>query len=333
MKEAIKTVDLTRVYVEKKRFGRGIKRRVVALDSVNLEVREGELFGLLGPNGAGKTTLIKILTTLLYPTSGKAFVDGFDVVKNPLQVRMRINLVAGGEETGYGILTVRETLWMFSQFYGLPNRVAKERIEWLLKEVGLEKEANRKISTLSTGMRQRMNFARGFLSDPKVIFLDEPTLGLDVESSRHLRRFIYHWIRERPHKTVLLTTHNMQEAEELCDRIAIIHNGKILACETPQNLKAMLKGGPRFKLIVDSKDGKSPKLENDAIRKWNWTPRPDLGIGELFIHLKSEEAIPWILEKLVKSGHKVRSLEKLEPSLEEVFVSIVGKTIEEADER
>lgn len=332
MQEAVRTEELTRIYLERKRFRRGIKRRTVALERVNLSVREGELFGLLGPNGAGKTTLIKILTTLLYPTSGRAFVDGIDVVKDPLSVRMRINMVSGGEESGYGILTVREALWMFSQFYGIPGKVAKERIDWLLEEVGLAEEANRKISSLSTGMRQKMNFARGFLSDPKVVFLDEPTLGLDVQAARALRKFIHTWVREREGKTVLLTTHQMMEAEELCDRIAIIHNGKILACDTPENLKSTIEGGSRFRLILDYKDGKMPQLEHRLLKKWDWTPRKDLGISELFLQLQSESEIPSILEKLVKAGYKVRSLRKLEPSLEEVFVAIVGKSIEEADE-
>lgn len=330
MQETVRTENLTRIYLEKRRFGRGVKRKTTALNQVNLRVREGELFGLLGPNGAGKTTLIKILTTLLYPTSGRAFVDGFDVVKDAQSVRMRINMVSGGEESGYGILTVRETLWMFSQFYGISGRVAKERIKRLLEEVGLKEEANRKISTLSTGMRQKMNFVRGFLSDPKVVFLDEPALGLDVQASRVIRNFISQWVRERPGKTVLLTTHYMQEAEELCDRVAIIHKGEILACDTPRNLKAQLKGGYRFTIILDYRDGKPPELDSGAIIDWDWTPRKDIGISELFLHLKSEEVIPMILEKLVKTGLRVRSLKKSEPSLEEVFISYVGKTIEEA---
>jgi len=330
MKEAIRTENLTRVYLEKKRFGRGIKRKTVALDNVNISVREGELFGLLGPNGAGKTTLIKILTTLLYPTSGRAYVDGFDVVKDAQMVRMRINMVSGGEESGYGILTVRETLWMFSQFYGLPGKVAKERIDWLLEEVGLKEDANRKISTLSTGMRQKMNFARGFLSDPKVIFLDEPTLGLDVQAARTMRNFIMRWIRERQEKTVLLTTHYMQEAEELCDRVAIIHEGRILACDTPENLKAKLRGGYRFKIFLDYREKEPPRIDSGAIIDWKWTLRKELGVSELDLRLRSEEVIPSILEKLVKTGFKVRSLKKSEPTLEEVFVAYVGKTIEEA---
>src|SRR5690606_4401160 len=192
-----------------------------ALRDANLEVRAGELFGLLGPNGAGKTTLIKILSTLLLPTSGQARVAGFDVVREGDKVRRAINMVSGGEHSGYGILTVRESLWLFSQFHGLPNKVALQRIDELLEVVGMTEHAHTRVNKLSTGMRQKMNFARGFLNDPKVLFLDEPTLGLDVETSRILRDYVKRWLREKPGRTILLTTHYMAEADELCDRLAI----------------------------------------------------------------------------------------------------------------
>src|SRR5438477_6344125 len=238
---AIKTENLTRVYKikpDKKSKEKGEqKKTLVALDGVDLEVYEGELFGLLGPNGAGKTTLIKILTTLLAPTSGVCYVDGLDVVKQAGEVRHRINMVSGGETSGYGILTVRENLWMFSQFYGVTWRDANARITEMLKIVELEDKAGTRISALSTGQRQRINFCRGFITDPKGIFLDEPTLGLDVNAARIVRDFTRDWMQRHPDRTVLLTTHYMAEADELCDRIAIIDHGKVLACDTPANLK------------------------------------------------------------------------------------------------
>lgn len=247
---SVEVENLTRLYRQKKkRFRTGLfskkekvksplpeGRETWALDGISLEVREGELFGLLGPNGAGKTTLIKILTTLLLPTSGRALVAGFDVTREAYHIRERISMVAGGENSGYGILNVQENLWMFSQFYGVPNRVARPRITELLGVVGLADDAKTKIHALSTGMRQKMNFARGFVSDPSIPFLDEPTLGLDVNASRDIRAFIKSWVR-KPGKTVVLTTHYMAEADELCDRVAIINRGKILACDTPANLK------------------------------------------------------------------------------------------------
>ncbi|MFN2303326.1 MAG: ABC transporter ATP-binding protein, partial [Anaerolineales bacterium] len=212
-----------------------------ALKDVTLQIQPGELFGLLGPNGAGKTTLIKILTTLLAPTSGQAWVSGFNVSKDPVQVRQRINMVSGGETSGYGLLTVRENLWMFSQFYGMPSKFANQRIKELLKVVGLSDRINTKSSDLSTGLRQKMNIVRGFMTDPEVLFLDEPTLGLDVGAARDVRRFIRTWIDENPSRAILLTTHYMVEADDLCDRVAIINQGKVLACDRPSRLKHRLQ--------------------------------------------------------------------------------------------
>jgi ABC-2 type transport system ATP-binding protein len=254
MELAIKTEKLTRIYKI-----RGSKKReakeLVALQDVNLEIPRGELFGLLGPNGAGKTTLIKVLTTLLAPTSGRAWVAGFDVATDPENVRPRINMVSGGESSGYGLLTVRENLWMFSQFYGIPSKIANQRIKTLLEIVGLADRINTKSSDLSTGLRQKMNIVRGFLTDPDVLFLDEPTLGLDVGASRDARNLIRQWMSTNPDRTMLLTTHYMVEADELCDRVAIINDGKVLACDTPTNLKHRLQKDALFRLEVSPLNG------------------------------------------------------------------------------
>ena len=174
---ALETKDLGRIYkIRGNKKERQERKELIALENVNLTVERGELFGLLGPNGAGKTTLIKILTTLLAPTSGWARVAEQDVSLTPNLVRPRINMVSGGESSGYGLLTVRENLWMFSQFYGMPSKEADKRIVELLTMVGLEDRMNTKSSDLSTGLRQKMNIVRGFLTDPEVLFLDEPTL-------------------------------------------------------------------------------------------------------------------------------------------------------------
>ena len=163
-------------------------REFTALDGGQLDVQPGELFGLLGPNGAGKTTLIKILTTLLAPIRGKAWVDGLDVVTQAHELRPRINMVSGGESSGYGILNVRENLWLFARIYGVPDTPSiKRRIDEMLDVVGLTDKANSRVSHLSTGQRQKMNFCRGFITDPKILFLDEPTLGLDVTSRPRIR--------------------------------------------------------------------------------------------------------------------------------------------------
>ncbi len=248
---AIETKDLGRIYkIRGSKKEKQIRKELVALEDVNLTVERGELFGLLGPNGAGKTTLIKVLTTLLAPTSGWARVATHDVIQNPQLVRPRINMVSGGESSGYGLLTVRENLWMFSQFYGMPSKEANQRIVDLLKMVGLEDRIHTKSSDLSTGLRQKMNIVRGFLTDPEVLFLDEPTLGLDVGAARDVRKLIRGWLDADKFRTLLLTTHYMVEAEELCDRVAIINKGRVLACDTPANLKHNLQRDAIFEIEI-----------------------------------------------------------------------------------
>ncbi len=241
---------------------RGIRRiyktkpnPVVALDGIDLEVAPGEFFGLLGPNGAGKTTLIKILTTLLLPSEGTARVFGFDVATQTKQLRRIMNMVAGGEQSGYGMLTVREQLWMFSQFYGLGVREGQQRVEELIEAVGLQEQREQRVGTLSTGQRQKMNFARGLLNDPWIFFLDEPTLGLDVAAARAVRELVVSWKAAVPGRTILLTTHYMAEAEELCERLAIVDHGRILAIGTPDELKRRVQSESIFRFELDRLDG------------------------------------------------------------------------------
>ena len=228
---------------------------VVALDGIDLTVEPGEFFGLLGPNGAGKTTLIKILTTLLLPSEGTARVFGFDVATQTKQLRRIMNMVAGGEQSGYGMLTVQEQLWMFSQFYGLGVREGKRRVDELIEAVGLEDQRHQRVGTLSTGQRQKMNFARGLLNDPWIFFLDEPTLGLDVSAARAVRELVLEWRAAVPGRTVLLTTHYMAEADEMCERIAIVDHGRILAIGSPGELKRRVQTESIIRLELDRLDG------------------------------------------------------------------------------
>ncbi len=309
-----------------------IRKELVALQDVNLEVRHGELFGLLGPNGAGKTTLIKIMTTLLAPTSGWARVAGFDVAKEPGKVRPRINMVSGGESSGYGLLTVRENLWMFSQFYGMPSKESYERIDALLKLVGLEDRAYTKSSDLSTGLRQKMNIVRGFMTDPNVLFLDEPTLGLDVGASRDVRRLIRDWLEQDKSRTLLLTTHYMVEADELCDRVAIINKGKVLACDTPSALKQRIQRDALFEITVASMNGLATSaLENlPGVRKV--TRREDGEFSVLEFKLQEEAALSGVINQLTSANVKVVKFDKHAPTLEDVFVELVGRSIDEVEE-
>jgi ABC-2 type transport system ATP-binding protein len=304
---------------------------LVALQNVNLEVHRGELFGLLGPNGAGKTTLIKILTTLLLPSEGWARVAGFDVAREPQKVRPNINMVSGGESSGYGLLTVRENLWMFSQFYGMPSKLANQRILELLEVVGLSDRMNTKSSDLSTGLRQKMNIVRGFLTYPDVLFLDEPTLGLDVGASREVRRFIRRWVDENPTRTILLTTHYMVEADELCDRVAIINQGRVLACDTPATLKHRLQGEAIFRIEVSPLNGLGVKPFEALPGVRKVVHRSQDGFSVLEFILAQDDVLGAVVNTLTSANVHILNLQKREPTLEDVFVDLVGRSMEEVE--
>lgn len=330
MNLAVETFDLNRTFKLKKAKNKGENGnnngKLIALENANIKIHQGELFGLLGPNGAGKTTLIKILATLLLPTSGTGLVDGIDVVKYPEKVRKKINMVSGGEHCGYGILTVRETLWMFSQFYGIATKVAHRRIDELLKILKMEEFAKTKIGKLSTGLRQKLNFMRGFVCDPKIMFLDEPTLGLDVQIARDVRIYIRTWMKENPERTVLLTTHYMAEADELCDRVAIIDKGRVLVCDSPQNLKKSLAGEAVFYIEIPlSVNGMEKFGQIPGVKQFAYEHKSHLGRTELKFILEEESAISNVTESLSGNGSKIISLSKMEPSLEDVFVALVGR--------
>jgi ABC-2 type transport system ATP-binding protein len=334
MNQAVETFDLNRTFKLKKAKNKkengNNNGKLIALENANVQIHQGELFGLLGPNGAGKTTLIKILATLLLPTSGRALVDGIDVVQHPERVRRRINMVSGGEHCGYGILNVRETLWMFSQFYGIANKVAHRRIDELLKILGMEEFAKTKIGKLSTGLRQKLNFMRGFVCDPKIMFLDEPTLGLDVQIARDVRAYVRTWMKENLERTVLMTTHYMAEADELCDRVAIIDKGKVLVCDTPQNLKKSLAGEAVFRIEIPlSVNGMEKFGEIAGVKSFAYDHKSHLGRTELKFILEEEAAISNVTESLSGNGSKIISLSKMEPSLEDVFVALVGRGLKD----
>jgi len=329
---AIETKDLGRVYkIRGNKKESQIRKELIALQDVNLTVERGELFGLLGPNGAGKTTLIKILTTLLAPTSGWARVAAHDVIKTPNLVRPLINMVSGGESSGYGLLTVRENLWMFSQFYGMPSKEANERIVELLKIVGLEDRIHTKSSDLSTGLRQKMNIVRGFLTNPEVLFLDEPTLGLDVGASRDVRKLIRGWLDADKNRTLLLTTHYMVEAEELCDRVAIINKGRVLACDTPANLKRDLQRDAIFEIETSPLNGLTDKMlaEQAEVKKAALTETD--GGAKLELVLVDESALATVINILTQKNIKVLRFTKREPTLEDVFMERVGQRMEDVE--
>lgn len=227
---------------------------VVALDDLSLAIEPGQIFGLLGPNGAGKTTLIKVLTTLLAPTSGTARVAGFDVGKQGRQIRRRIGFVFGGDRGLYYRLSGRDNLVYFAALYGLSRADAEERAGRLLAAVGLSEHGDRRVEQYSRGMRQRLHVARGLLTEPEVLFLDEPTIGLDPEGARELRALVAEL--RSPGRTVVLTSHYMVDIDLLCDRLTIIGEGRVLAEGTPGEIRSAV---PQAEVIEVELAGPAPR--------------------------------------------------------------------------
>lgn len=237
--KALVVSDLHRYYRTSKGILHKRQQTVEAVKGISFDVEFGELFGLVGPNGAGKTTTIKMLTTLLTPTSGGARVLGFDIVKDVTEIRRRIGIIFGGERGLYYRVSGRENLRYFADLYGVPMSIREERINELLDLVKLTERADYRVEGYSRGMKQRLHIAKGLIHDPAFIFMDEPTIGLDPEAARETRAMIKRLVQNG--KTILLTTHYMFEADELCKRIGVISNGKIVALDSPSELKRFVK--------------------------------------------------------------------------------------------
>ncbi len=296
---------------------------IVAVDGIDLEINEGEIFALLGPNGAGKTTTISILATLLKPTSGKAYVNGYDVVKEPERVRESIGIVFQ-EQSLDDQLTARENLDIHARLYHMPKDERKDRIEEVLEMVELSARADSLVKTFSGGMRRRLEIARGLMHKPSVLFLDEPTLGLDPQTRRHIWEYIKKLKKEGV--TILLTTHYMEEADFLADRVAIIDEGKIVICGTPSKLKDSV-GGDVIKIRCSNASKLKSRLNKNGFEA-------KIVNGEIILHVSiAEEVIPKIFSS--SSGIEIYSIMYKEPSLEDVFLHYTGKAYreEEGDNR
>lgn len=242
MSYAIETVNITKRFIQTKGYGvlpihPFRENKITALEKVSIKVKEGELFGILGPNGAGKTTLIKLLCTLILPDEGTAYVNGYDILEAGEKVKASIGLVTSEERSFYWRLTGRQNLEFFASLYNFSNTEAKRRIGEVLKLVGLESRADDRFDNYSTGIKHRMAIARGILNDPEILFLDEPTKSLDPYAAQELRGVIKKDLVKDKRKTVFLSTHNLEEAEQLCDRIAIINNGRIKSCGTLSEIR------------------------------------------------------------------------------------------------
>jgi ABC-2 type transport system ATP-binding protein len=295
---------------------------LIAVNNVSLKIKEGEIFGLLGPNGAGKTTFISMLCTLLKPTSGTAKVNGFDIVKQQNEVRKSIGIVFQ-EPSLDNRLTGRENLEMHAGLYGVPKSERKRRIDEVLKLVGLYERANELVRNYSGGMKRRLEIARGLIHYPKVLFLDEPTLGLDPQTREHIWEYIKK-LAERERITILLTTHYMEEADALCDRVAIMDYGEIKVLDTPENLKSRLEGDVLSLEVNDTKKFLEKIKEIDSIKKVHTTG------NKINMTVKNAEKLaPKILEVARKNKILVNSISIRKPSLGDVFLHYTGREIRE----
>jgi daunorubicin resistance ABC transporter ATP-binding subunit len=287
-----------------------------AVDNISLEINEGEIFGLLGPNGAGKTTTLSILATLLPPTGGNALVNGFDVAKHPTQVRRSIGFVFQ-DPSSDDLLTGRENLYLHALMYGVKDGEINKRIDEGLKLVDLTDKQNIRMRKYSGGMRRRLELARGFLHSPKILFLDEPTLGLDPQTRENLWAYIKKLSTENK-ITIILTTHYMEEADLLCDRIAIIDHGKVVALDTPLNFKKSLGGDL---VTVKTKNPELSELEKmDYIKQVQYKDGLlSLTVNDASLHL----------QKILEHVGVAEDVELHSPTLNDVFLKLTGKQIRE----
>ena len=313
-----KAVELTGLT---KRFG-----SFTAVDDVSFVVPDGEMFGCLGPNGAGKTTLMRMLTTLVIPTSGSAKIAGFDIVTNPADVRRQIGVISQAMTSDLD-LTGYENLDIYGRFYGVPARERKERIKYLLDMVGLTSRAGELVATYSGGMRRRLEVARGLVHKPKILFLDEPSSGLDPQSRRAMWELLRQ-IREENLTTMFLTTHYMEEADALCSRIAIIDAGKMIVIGSPTQLKQDIPGSDIVSITLDSlSDGLVSCVKALSFVR-------DLHVdGEtLGVYVDSgATSLPALMDVIRASGGRILSASVHEQSLEDVFIHFTGKSIRDGE--
>lgn len=318
----IELKNITKTFVERTwrtTFLRNKPKRVRALRGVSLTVRPGEVFGLLGPNGAGKTTLIKILATLILPDSGHASILGHDLCDQAHQVRSRIGLVNTSERSFYWRLTGRQNLIFFATLCNLSDSYAKKRVEELLGLVGLNEKADTAFMKYSTGQQQRLALARALMADPQVLLMDEPTSSLDPVAASQFRKLTQKELAGQQGKTVLWCTHNLKEAEEVCDRLAIIHKGKVIASGALEDMQRLMDDGDFYQLKIDH-------WPQDASQKFGLLPmRIFQNNGYVDLELKAnEEQIPSLLNRLMGSGIKVYTCTCKQPDLETIFQRLIN---------
>ena len=332
---AVEVTGLTKVFEKGRRtLWQRLRRepdrreRFVAVNGIDLRVERGEIFGVLGPNGAGKTTTLRMLATLLEPTSGDARILGFDVRTHPREIRANLGAMLSGERSLYWKLTARENLEYFAALYHVPPKDLRARIEAALVAVKLADRADDYVERYSTGMRQRLALARALLPDPPLVILDEPTVGLDPQAARDLRDRVRELKRQG--RTVLLTTHYMEEADQLCDRVAIIDHGKIVALDTPAALKRTIRAEEvvHLELALEGDD----RAVLDRLGRAATVARSERRNGTLTVtaHCASaREFVPAAFDAARSTGATIHHVEVVPVTLEDVFISLTGRALRE----
>ena len=328
---AIQIVNLIKTFKTKTPYGSLFNhqtRYVNAIDNLNLNIKKGELFGLLGPNGAGKTTLVKILCTLLPPDGGIATVNGFDVTKQQMQVKQSIGTIFSvGERGFFWRLTGFSNLEFFAAINNVPRSGRKERIMEVLELVGMQEKAFEIFQKYSGGMKRKLALARALLADPPILLLDEPTTGLDVTSSRNIRDFIKNDLSKKHGKTVLYTTHYIEEVSQMCDRVGIIKKGKIIALDTPDALKGMAKKGEVVDIVVKNMS----EVQVNSLRSMagvsdlaSEVQDSVLGKTRLRARLENVDALAMVLDFFFREKIKIVNFRQEEPTLEDAFIELTG---------
>jgi ABC-2 type transport system ATP-binding protein len=302
---AVETENLTKKYND-----------LLAVDRLNLQIKEGEIFGLLGPNGAGKTTTLSMLATLLKPTTGTARVNSYDIISQPSEVRRSIGIVFQ-DPSSDDILTGWENLYLHSLMFGVPKEERRKRIDYVLGLVDLKDRAEDIVKKYSGGMRRRLELARGLLHNPRILFLDEPTLGLDPQTREHIWEYIESLVKTE-RVTIIITTHYMEEADRLCNRVAIIDHGRVVALDSPSNLKSKM-GGEVIKLQT-----RSPTL--DEIKELNYVTSVNKTDKAVVLTVKNANAH---LQEILSKVGQVESVEIRTPTLNDVFLHYTGREIRE----
>lgn len=318
--QPVEVRNLRKVY--EFRTGLSGKKNVVAVDDISFEIGSGEVFGLLGPNGAGKTTTIKMLCTLVTPTSGEIWINGKNVERNAQEVRSSLGVMLAGERNMYWKLTGKENLQYFAALYHLRPAVAKKSIETTLKLVSLSEVANMPVENYSTGMKIRLSFAKALLNDAPVLLFDEPSMSLDPQSARFIRSTILD-LRDRA-KSILLTTHNLEEADQLCDRIGIVDHGKIIAMGEASQLKRSHRDKTVIKIRLKS-DVETARRLISAIEGVSSVSLDSEPTSISVVLGNNPEMISSLLGKISSSDIRISGISVIEPSLEDVFIDLTGR--------